>query len=148
MKITRSSKILRKNALTTAAKTAMTVMSDIGSAISMGLMRCVRNWTEVKNMNCKDCIHNEICHMRKNGNDIEGRIKEFEIKELGCMDFIARADVQEIKHGEWIKYRPDFCSTCFKEQKIADGMITPMDREYHYCPNCGAKMDGKEVEGE
>lgn len=56
-------------------------------------------------------------------------------------------DVQEIKHGEWIKYRPGnaldgayFCSTCFKEQKMADGMITPLDRGYHYCPNCGAKM--------
>lgn len=58
------------------------------------------------------------------------------------------ADVQEIKHGEWIKYRPEnaldgayFCSICFKEQKIADGMITPLDRGYHYCPNCGAKME-------
>lgn len=58
-------------------------------------------------------------------------------------------DVQEIKHGEWIKYRPEnaldgayFCSACFKEQKMADGNITPMDRGYHYCPNCGAKMDG------
>lgn len=59
------------------------------------------------------------------------------------------ADVQEIKHGEWIKYRPEnaldgayFCSICFKEQKIADGMITPLDRGYHYCPHCGTKMDG------
>lgn len=58
-------------------------------------------------------------------------------------------DVQKIKHGEWIKYRPEnaldgayFCSICFKEQKIADGMITPLDRGYHYCPHCGTKMDG------
>lgn len=95
-------------------------------------------------MNCKDCIHNEVCHMREICNNIEEQIKE-----LGCMDFIARADVQEIEHGEWIKCRPEnaldgayFCSTCFKEQKMADGNITPMDRGYHYCPNCGAKMDG------
>lgn len=64
-------------------------------------------------------------------------------------------DVQEIKHGEWIKYRPEnaldgayFCSTCFKEQKMADGTITPLDIGCYYCPHCGAKMDGKEVEGE
>lgn len=57
-------------------------------------------------------------------------------------------DVQEIKRGEWIKYYPEnaldgvyFCSACFKEQDIADGMITPLDIGYHYCPNCGAKMD-------
>lgn len=59
------------------------------------------------------------------------------------------ADVQEIKHGEWIKYRPEnaldgayFCSTCFKEQKMADGTITPLDIGCYYCPHCGAKMDG------
>lgn len=47
-------------------------------------------------MECKDCIHNEVCYMREVCNDIEEQIKEF-----GCMDFIARADIQEIKHGEW-----------------------------------------------
>lgn len=59
------------------------------------------------------------------------------------------ADVQEIKHGEWIKYRPEnaldgayFCSTCFKEQKMADGTITPLDIGCYYCPHCGAIMDG------
>lgn len=95
-------------------------------------------------MGCKDCIHNEVCYMREVCNDIEEQIKEF-----GCMDFVARADVQEIKHGEWIKYRPEnaldgayFCPACFKEQKMADGNITPLDIGYHYCPNCGAKMDG------
>lgn len=101
-------------------------------------------------MNCKDCIHNEVCHMREICNNIEEQIKE-----LGCMDFIARADVQEIKHGEWIKYRPEnaldgayFGSTCFKEQKMADGTITPLDIGCYYCPHRGVKMDGKEVEGE
>lgn len=43
-------------------------------------------------MDCKDCIHNEVCHMREVCNNTE---------ELGCLDFIARADVQEVKHGEW-----------------------------------------------
>lgn len=65
-----------------------------------------------------------------------------------CIKSAPAVDVQKIKHGEWIKYRPEnaldgayFCSICFKEQKIADGMITPLDREYHYCPHCGAKME-------
>lgn len=54
------------------------------------------------------------------------------------------ADVAEVKRGEWVKefYHPYWCSCC-KE-------IAPLDAcgESHYksnfCPNCGAKMDGKE----
>lgn len=46
------------------------------------------------------------------------------------------ADVAEVRHGRWIEasahdpcdYR---CSEC--------GWLS--DDEYHYCPNCGAKMD-------
>lgn len=89
--------------------------------------------------NCEDCAS------REDGGEID------------CLDCILEdvikvapaVDAQEIKHGEWIKYYPQnaldgvyFCSNCFKIQDIADGMITPLDRGYHYCPNCGAKMDG------
>ena len=100
-------------------------------------------------MTCKDCIHNEVCHMREICNDIEEQVKE-----LGCMDFIARTDVQEIKHGKWIKMDiiPDdveyYCSECRNFIDIAIGRETPIDRDFFYCPHCGAKMDGKEVEGE
>lgn len=95
-------------------------------------------------MKCKDCIHNEVCHMREVCNNIEEQVKE-----LGCMDFISRSDVQEIKHGEWEKYYPKnaldgvyFCSVCFHERDIANGMITPLDIGFNYCPSCGTKMDG------
>lgn len=59
------------------------------------------------------------------------------------------ADVQGVKHGEWIKFYPKnafdgsyYCSFCGHEQDIANGMITPLDIGFYYCPNCGAKMDG------
>ena len=90
-------------------------------------------------MTCKDCTHNEVCHMREVCNDIEEQIKE-----LGCMDFIARADVQEIKHGKWklcyedwrMQIAGDECSACgFQHYGTCIS-------HYHYCPNCGAKMDG------
>lgn len=57
------------------------------------------------------------------------------------------ADVAEVKHGEWlavIKYESlinpyqHTCDRCCKSY---------FDRntfDYPYCPNCGAKMDGKE----
>lgn len=58
------------------------------------------------------------------------------------------ADVQEIKHGEWIKMynNPDdgnyYCSECHNGIDVATGKVTPIDRGLLYCPNCGAKMDG------
>lgn len=58
------------------------------------------------------------------------------------------ADVQEVKHGEWIKMynNPDdgnyYCSECHNGIDVATGKVTPIDRGLLYCPNCGAKMDG------
>ena len=90
-------------------------------------------------MTCEDCIHNEVCYRREVCNDIEEHIRK-----LGCMDFIARADVQEIKHGKWklcyedwrMQIAGDECSACgFQHYGTCIS-------HYHYCPNCGAKMDG------
>lgn len=57
-------------------------------------------------------------------------------------------DVQEIKHGEWIKMDiisddvDYYCSECRNFIDIATGKETPIDRGFFYCPYCGAKMDG------
>ena len=54
------------------------------------------------------------------------------------------ADVQEIKHGRWISNDLGgyewayYCSEC----GWVDGY--PFNDRHKYCPNCGAKMDGKE----
>lgn len=54
------------------------------------------------------------------------------------------ADVQEIKHGKWklcyedwrMQIAGDECSACgFQHYGTCIS-------DYHYCPNCGAKMDG------
>ena len=52
------------------------------------------------------------------------------------------ADVVEVRHGYWISGLDTVCSVC----KI-DVDVYGVER-FNYCPNCGAKMDGKEVEGE
>lgn len=51
---------------------------------------------------------------------------------------IPTADVVEVRHGEWIAYglRNPQCSLCKKYHISKD----------NYCPNCGAKMDGKGVD--
>lgn len=65
-----------------------------------------------------------------------------------CIRSAPAADVQEIKHGEWIKMDiiPDdvdyYCSECRNFIDIATGRETPIDRDFFYCPYCGAKMDG------
>ena len=57
------------------------------------------------------------------------------------------ADVAEVKHGKWqTEYDDEFgwnkhtCTNC--------GYVKRTDIHislgWHYCPNCGAKMDGKE----
>lgn len=44
------------------------------------------------------------------------------------------ADVEEVRHGEWIEGKIlDNCSIC--GEKGFPG--------WKYCPNCGAKMDGE-----
>lgn len=57
------------------------------------------------------------------------------------------ADVQPVKQGVWIEQRGmrefDFkfykCSVCEKLNEI-DTMIDDISN-YHYCPNCGVKME-------
>lgn len=53
-------------------------------------------------------------------------------------NFPVAADVVEVKHGRWQRKRMRLacveCSLCHKENNI---------QKFPYCPNCGAKMDGK-----
>ena len=60
-----------------------------------------------------------------------------------AIDYIPTADVAEVKHGEW------------KEAEDGDGIVCSVCGSdfctlvfdvygYNYCPNCGAKMGGKD----
>lgn len=62
------------------------------------------------------------------------------------IESIPASDVEEVKHGKWQKEPTDFslcgiayysCSLCGFEEQIRT----------NYCPNCGAKMDGKTGKG-
>lgn len=65
-----------------------------------------------------------------------------------CVKSAPAADVQEIKHGEWIKMdnNPDdgnyYCPECHHSIDIATGRETPRSRGFFYCHYCGTKMDG------
>lgn len=73
------------------------------------------------------------------------------IEEL-ANDFIvipkdtSAADVASVVHGYWTLERdPDGEPVCYHCSACdSDGHHTSMRIAYKYCPNCGAKMDGKE----
>ena len=74
------------------------------------------------------------------------------------IDKIPTADVVEVRHGEWIETQEPLgwcdvdcaeCSVCHESWIIdEDSSIDDYKYMWHYCPHCGAKMDGKEVERE
>ena len=68
-------------------------------------------------------------------------------KAITSIEEAPAADVQEVKHGKWIKMynNPDdgnyYCPECHHSIDIATGRETPRDRGFFYCPHCGAKME-------
>ena len=81
-------------------------------------------------MTCKDCIHYKVCDTL-----------EFE----GCVCFKNKADYAEVKYGEWVQdkhWQYDYkCSIC--GEYACEGNYGNNDNLTDYCPNCGAKMDGR-----
>lgn len=62
------------------------------------------------------------------------------------LDKVPTADVQEVKHGEWLKPGNDpidnkqwICSEC---KGLTETAYYCGHCYYNYCPNCGARMDG------
>jgi hypothetical protein len=62
---------------------------------------------------------------------------------------VKAADVQPVKHGKWessqrtIETGTVYCSNCAIEYYISDlQTVGDCNGIVHYCPNCGARMDG------
>lgn len=81
--------------------------------------------------NCKQCFHLELCGKlicRENDGTI------------ACGDFINKADVEVVRHGEW---KASVMSTGAPHCSLCNGVA---QSRYTYCPHCGAKMDGGNAE--
>lgn len=64
------------------------------------------------------------------------------------VDDVPAADVAPVRHGRWIDNKVAFylgCSECGCYLEYAVDTFLDNGDHYHYCPNCGAKMD-KEVQ--
>lgn len=66
---------------------------------------------------------------------------------LRMIDDAPAADVAPVVHGrwedsidEWLGTDVYTCSKCRESYVLVEG--TPKENLWHYCPNCGAKMDG------
>lgn len=74
-----------------------------------------------------------------------GAVRECLREACYGVEDIPAADVVEMRNGRWMDAESDdgcivwHCSVCSYPVKTIGGY--PI---YHYCPNCGALMDGKE----
>lgn len=66
---------------------------------------------------------------------------------IGLIDHIPSADVAPVRHGRWEDSTDEWlgtdvytCSKCRESYVLVEG--TPKENLWHYCPNCGAKIDG------
>ena len=64
------------------------------------------------------------------------------------IDMLPTADVVEVKHGEWNigeinKFRGIVIVECGECDCVLELPMLDYGLNYHYCPNCGAKMDGR-----
>lgn len=62
---------------------------------------------------------------------------------------VPTVDAAPVVHGEWERIEDDYldlvnlkCSVCGEEWCFED-YDDCVPQNYHYCPNCGAKMDGE-----
>lgn len=78
----------------------------------------------------------------KHGASMRGGIR----KVLRLIEQAPTLDYAPVRHGEWIEEEgyngDDFyrCSACGEYWVTIDG--TPAENNMHFCPHCGAKMDG------
>lgn len=90
--------------------------------------------------NCHDCIHDEHdCQY-----DRSWTLMDF-CEKIEYLGYVPAADVAPVRHGRWIDNKVAFylgCSECGCYLEYAVDTFLDNDDHYHYCPNCGAKMDG------
>ena len=71
-------------------------------------------------------------------------------KAICLLHDMQTADVAPVVHGRWEvstdeRFETDVytCSKCREDYVLVEG--TPKENLWHYCPNCGAKMDMRSI---
>lgn len=88
-------------------------------------------------------------------NEVEWKNNQDRLFALEVVQDEESADVAPVVHGKWLNFYGDFtCAECSKCGAIYDVVdVKPsreifgeFEKEYKFCPNCGAKMDLEEDE--
>jgi hypothetical protein len=88
-------------------------------------------------------------HIELNAREYEESYDAWQI--LGDVEDFPAADVAAVKHGRWEKWKPPYLGMEYSHDLMACSecgfaMHNALRIPAHYCPNCGAKMDGGEAE--
>ena len=71
--------------------------------------------------------------------DESGQTTADEVERI--LDYLPTIDAVPVKHGKWID--PTTGEYCYRCSVCEEYTTMELPRLlYHYCPNCGAKMDG------
>ncbi len=75
-------------------------------------------------------------------------IQHIALKE--ALDRVPTIDAEPVRHGNWDDTRVAFyrkCSECGAtvRNNLSEVFLDCDIRDLHYCPNCGAKMDGEKT---
>lgn len=90
-------------------------------------------------MTCKDCIHYDVCGF----SDL--------VDCDGCWDIKNKADVQEVKHGNWIfkgvhisgfAFKCSVCGRYMFANEEQCNTTKDLIKNFPFC-HCGAKMKGE-----
>lgn len=85
-------------------------------------------------------INNELIPLVKTLDLCHPKQKKGVLMAISKLREAPTADVVGVRHGHWRKIKSGYwCSNCCLVEK-------DLKQEYNYCPNCGAKMDGKDGE--
>lgn len=93
-------------------------------------------------MTCGDCIHYDVCFAANYNECSYNTIAD------GCKYFQNKADVQEVKQGEWIRSRKGLDGYNYECSECGEWALGDID-DYEviasaHCPHCGARMDNEE----
>ena len=74
-------------------------------------------------------------------NNTNGYTEDFKTC-LRLVKNLPAADVEEVKHGKWVKSSVIKCSVCGSCTDIqSDEAYEKFIESYYYCPVCGSKLD-------
>ena len=74
----------------------------------------------------------------------KGTIQEA-IKMVSFSEYTPAADVAPVRHGRWVPKRKVYRTPSAKNHTCSECGLEVAEL-WHYCPNCGAQMDGERKE--